>query len=289
MTRMLRAGLLALLLPFAHCGGDDGPAADTVTADTTVADTHVVDTTQVDTVPVDTQAEDTDVGPLDHLIRVSSSSISGRKGKVLVVLGPENGSRLCAPIGSDPFTLPAMPLTDLPVDGNPCGAATDATRFVDGTYTVHASIFTPGSQTPEVTRSATAEVAGADVTVQLDGAALSSGTSTGSPGRILVATSTPITGRQGKVLLVGAPGARLCAAIDADPWSLAATAMTERPEGNDPCAGETADVVFDGGEVQVSAALYTPGETTPITSSTADVTVDGDITLQLDGGVLSAD
>jgi|GEM_PF-3191786 len=296
MTRHAWLGLVALALLATACGDDDDGAGDTSAADTfvdTASDTTTPDTQETSSLDTadDTARSDTaiaDTAPSVHRINVSSTAITGRQGKVLVVSGPNGGSRLCVPIGSDPFVLPAMALTEMPGDGNPCGAATAEARFTDGDHVVQASVFAPGSQSPEASTSATAVVAGAAVTVELDGAALSSGATTGSPGRVFVATSGAVTGRQGKILLVSAPGGRLCAPIDSASWTLSATALTVAPTEGDPCSGETAEATFAGGDVVVTAGIYTPGETSPVATTQGSGTVDGDVTVTLDAGALSA-
>ena len=266
MTRHGCIGLFLLgSLPFA-CGGDGGSSVtDTVTADTVTADTS---------------------GPEDHRILVASTAITGRQGDLLLVSGPGNASRLCAAIDADPFTLSATALMEPSQDGNPCGAATPELRFVDGGYVLSAGVYVPGSQTPVAATAAAVQVAGADATAQLDGGKLSAGAVASSPGRILVA-ATAITGRQGKALLVTAGGARACAMIDADPWTLSATAMTAMLNDGNPCGAATAEFTFPGGDTVVNAAIFTPGSQTPEATTSAVAAVDGDVTVTVDGSALS--
>jgi hypothetical protein len=111
------------------------------------------------------------------------------------------------------------------------------------------------------------------------------------PGTVTL-TSTAIQGQSGKLLLVlaaegGQQIARLCAPITSDDFTLPATVMTEVPEGNDPCGGDTAEATLEEGSYQLSAGVYVGGEQTPASSTTLNVDVAGDVSAEIDGSALS--
>jgi len=145
----------------------------------------------------------------------------------------------------------------------------------------------PASTPPRGATAAVVQVAGADATVQIDGSKLSAGATHPSPGRILVA-ATAISGREGKALLVTTGGGRVCAMIDADPWTLSATAMTAMPTDGNPCGAPTAEFTFLGGDTVVNAAIFTSGSQTPEATTNTVAAVDGDVTVTVDGSALSA-
>ena len=108
-------------------------------------------------------------------------------------------------------------------------------------------------------------------------------------GRILV-SSTAITGHRGHGLFVFGPTneSEVCATIDSDPWTLDATALTDRAADSNPCSGTLTDTLFEPGAHLVSASIFVPGSRTPSISTAATVEViDGDAQLQIDGSSLS--
>ncbi len=109
-------------------------------------------------------------------ISLTSSTIGRQSGRVLVAsVAPQGGgaalARACIGIQSDRFAAPVTVMTDISADGNPCGAATPATKLPGGTYTLTAGIYAPPAQKAEVEISQTVRVNG-DTAVQIDGAAL---------------------------------------------------------------------------------------------------------------------
>ena len=109
-------------------------------------------------------------------ITLTSTEITGQSGKVLLVFASEAGgqmlARICAPITSDSFTLDSTVMTDIAAGDDPCAPATAETEFPEGTYTLTAGIYSPGSQTAEAESTQTVSVSGS-VTAEIDGAALS--------------------------------------------------------------------------------------------------------------------
>jgi hypothetical protein len=116
----------------------------------------------------------------------------------------------------------------------------------------------------------------------------------GPPGSIIV-SSSPISGQNGKMLLVLAgaendgPVARICIPIGADSLSLPPTAMTDMPSGQDPCSGSTALTTFSSGTYTVTAGIYAPPASEPEKESTQTVEVSGDASAEvtIDGAALS--
>jgi hypothetical protein len=110
-------------------------------------------------------------------ITITSSAIANQSGKILVVTAqPEGGGELagraCIPITSNAFTAPATVMVEMAQSGNPCDAAANPKTFASGRYTLTASVFVPGSQTPEKTSTTTVDVSG-DVSASVNGGALS--------------------------------------------------------------------------------------------------------------------
>ena len=149
LVAILASAGLALWLG-AACGGDDGSSP---TASPSAAPS----------------------GP--GIISVTSSSIEGQDGRVLLIsAAPKGGGAqmagACISVTSDSFAAPSTVLTDPPPGNNPCGATTPTTTFPEGTYTLTAGIYAPPAQVPEAETTQTVQVSG-DVTVEIEGAALS--------------------------------------------------------------------------------------------------------------------
>jgi hypothetical protein len=112
------------------------------------------------------------------------------------------------------------------------------------------------------------------------------------PGRIVVSTS-PIHGWQGMNLVVratatsGTVGARLCAPVTSDDFSLPSNELLEPPPDQDPCGAAAPAVEFPPGDAFVSARIVRPGEHEPLSSVVTTVTVNGDAHVTLDGARLS--
>jgi hypothetical protein len=113
------------------------------------------------------------------------------------------------------------------------------------------------------------------------------------PGTITL-TSTAISGQDGKILLafaVPATGgervARLCVPITSDDFTVLPVVMTEVPEGNDPCGGDTSETTLDEGTYTITAGVYVGGQQTPEAETTVTVEVAGDAEAELDGAELS--
>ena len=112
----------------------------------------------------------TDAGGKGRIF-VSTTTISNQAGKIfLAQVG--GGSRVCFSITSNSVAVPATPMTDMPGDNNPCGAATAETLFDAGAATISVGIYVGGSQTPEKSVSRNVTVAG-DITENIDGTLLS--------------------------------------------------------------------------------------------------------------------
>jgi hypothetical protein len=165
-TPRLARPLFALLLAAAACSDSagDGPAAtdgDAVTAEAT---------TQAPASTFDGAAPGT--------ITVATTAITGQNGKMLLVFAttPTQQGQLgvaCIPITSDSFEVPVTPLAEVPA-GNPCAGGTPTVVFPEGSYTITAGIYTPGSQTAEATAEMTLDIVGDGVgSVQFTGAVLS--------------------------------------------------------------------------------------------------------------------
>lgn len=107
-------------------------------------------------------------------ITVTVSEITGRAGKVLIVLGQNNAGSLCAMIDADPWVLPGpATLQELPGDdGGPCGEGTPEVVFPAGDTKVTAVVVIPGNPSAEATLETIITVDG-DSTVAIDGAQLS--------------------------------------------------------------------------------------------------------------------
>lgn len=240
-------------------------------------------------------AEDATTGSLGEAVAttgrilISSTAITGHNGETLLIFGPNNESEICAAIDSDSWTLEEAALTDRAADSDPCTGAMSDTDFPPGEHAVTASIFTPGSRTASVTTAALVEMVAGDVHLQLDGSKLSGATS-GDPGRISV-TVSEITGQAGKILIIlGQNNAgSLCAVIDADAWALPTPGVLAELPGGDggPCAEEAPAVVFPAGDTRLTVAVVVPGNPSAEPSIDLIVTVDGDVTVTIDGTRLS--
>jgi hypothetical protein len=126
-----------------------------------------------------------------------------------------------------------------------------------------------------------------------DGAATSAAATTqaSGPGTITL-TSTAISGQDGKVLLVFATSgserlARACVPITSDSFEVSSVVMSDVPEGDDPCGGETPETTFEEGDYTLTAGVYVGGEQTPDAETTLSVSVAGDTTAEIDGAALS--
>jgi hypothetical protein len=111
------------------------------------------------------------------------------------------------------------------------------------------------------------------------------------PGTITL-SSTAISGQDGKVLLVFATSgqdrlARACVPITSDSFEVTGVVMSDVPEGNDPCGGETPETTFEEGDYSLSAGVYVGGQQTPDAETTLSVSVAGDVTAEIDGAELS--
>ena len=111
------------------------------------------------------------------------------------------------------------------------------------------------------------------------------------PGKITVSSSA-ITGQNGKALVMGVnmqgvPPAGACVFLDSDSYSLAPTVLIDTPGQGGPCGGSTPETVFPAGTYTVSAGIYMPGSQTPERQVQAEVVVDGDKTVKLDGAALA--
>ncbi len=277
--RVLLIVAVLALLGLAGCSGGDA------SIETTTAGANVTEAREVGS---------DDAPPTAGRILLSSSAITDQEGKLLVVLGPDNASRVCAAIDSDRWTLAETPLVDrvLVADSGPCDGATDDARFEPGEHFVTVGIVIPGNPVSEVTTVAAVELVDGDVSFEIDGSKLSEGVQkVGAPGRILV-TMSEIRGQEGKILVVVAQGnaGSTCASIDADPWTMpAATAMTALPGPDDgPCGDGAGEVTFLTGDNLVTASIYVPGESVPRATTQLVLKVDGDVTAALDGSPLSA-
>ena len=273
-------------------GDDDGSAASTAT----VARTDATATTASEDPTATTAAEDptattADASAAPGRILVTSSAITGQDGKMLVVMGPDNASSMCARVDGDSWSLAEAPLTDRATEGPPCDDDETETTFEPGTHFVTATLFELGSQTPERTAAGTVTVVDGDAVVEIDGSKLSGTAAAGTPGRILV-TSSEITGRDDTLLIALVQGnfGSSCVFIDSDTWDLSTpTAMTALP-GDDggPCGDGTPEVTFQAGDTVVTVAIIIPGQQAALASTQMLVTVDGDVELAVDGSLLSA-
>ncbi len=107
-------------------------------------------------------------------IIVEISEITGHAGRILIVLGQNNGGSLCASIDGDSWAMPTpRALTELPGgDGGPCGEGTPAVLFPPGDTRITAAVVIPGNPSAEATIDTVVRVDG-DVTVTIDGSRLS--------------------------------------------------------------------------------------------------------------------
>lgn len=163
--RRIRTGsLLALTLTLgslAACSDDKGGGAAT----TAPAATQVAVST-------------TSAGSAPGTITVSATTITGQNGKALLVFATSATQQgqlgvACIMITSDSFDVPSIALAEVPTD-NPCAGGTPAVAFADGSYTISAGIYTPGSQTAEATATLTVDIVDQGVgSVQFTGSALS--------------------------------------------------------------------------------------------------------------------
>ena len=295
MMAFCGAGMLA-------CGSDDGGGTDTtIAAETTVTETAVTETAVTETAVTETAVTETAVTetavtetvtetavettptPRPGRILVAVTNVTGWQGKALVALTPDNGARLCASITTDPFSLPATPLTAMA--GNPCGPASADVVFQPGTHVFTLAVVTPGNQTADASIAVSVEVDG-DVTVTVDGAKLKP--ATGSPGTISV-SSTPITGQSGRIVILSVQSATagICVAINSDAFSLLSAKLLDLTGAPNPCEATGAAKSFPAGSYIVTAGVYVPGEHTPSASTAIAVDVDGDVTAIIDGTKLS--
>jgi hypothetical protein len=271
---------------------DDGGAGDDTTSTTSTTGGIVIATTDTTGAEATSAAEDSggEEIPATGRILVSSTEITGHAGEALFIFGPNNESEICAAIDSDPWTLSEAALTDRTADSDPCSGSMTDTVFTPGEHAVTASIFTPGSRTPAISTATLVELVDGDVQLQIDGSKLS-GTTAGEPGRITV-TVSEITGQAGKIFMIlGQNNAgSLCAMIDADSWALPTPgALTELPGGGGgPCGEGTPEVAFPAGDTRLTVAVVVPGNSSPEASIDMVVPVNGDITVTIDGGRLSA-
>lgn len=168
--RFARTALLALtvaLVPLAAGCSDDGDDGGTSGA-------------AVTSTPDDTGAATTLGGSAPGTITVATTAITGQNGKILLVFATSATQQgqlgvACIPITSDAFEVPSTPLSEVPA-GNPCAGGTATVAFPEGSYTITAGIYTPGSQTAEAEASMTIDIVGDGVgSLQFNGSALSAG------------------------------------------------------------------------------------------------------------------
>lgn len=271
------------LLALAACGGGDtsegSPSTDSAGSSTTgqTSSGSSVAATEAPRAP--------------GRILVSSSTITGQKGKLLIITGPTSRSGICVSIDSDSWSLDEAPLIARAAESGPCDVLTDDAIFEPGEHILSASLFTPGIPGAERTAAATVELIDGDVRIELDGSKLSEEAEVGGPGRVLV-TVSEITGQKGKILVVLAQGniGSVCAQIDSNNWSLPTpTAMTQLPAGDQgPCGDNTPESTFQPGDQVVIASVFVPGTSDSPDTVQTIVTIEGDATLALDGSTLSA-
>ena len=160
--RFARTALLAFVLVPLAAGCSDDSGGDATTA------------------PIVTDIATTLGGVAPGTITVSVPGITGQNGKMLLVFAtsPTQGGQLgvaCVAITSDSFDVPSTALTEVPAD-NPCAGGTATVAFPEGSYTITAGIYTPGSRTAEAEASMTVDIVGDGVgSVQFSGSALSPG------------------------------------------------------------------------------------------------------------------
>lgn len=114
-------------------------------------------------------------------------------------------------------------------------------------------------------------------------------------GTVTVSTSA-ITGQSGKVLLIfvtgttdGSQAGVACVTIDADPFTMPPTMLTEVPAGGNPCAGGGAVAVLADGSYTLTAGVYVGGSQQPDAQMSIDVEMNGGaFTAELMGAELSA-
>lgn len=152
---IVAAGVLVAAAAFiaAACGGNSGGAKATPLPSATVAQS----------------------GP--GTITLSSSAITGQSGKILLVFAMPEGetgpiARACVSITSNSFAVPSTVMTDMTSGQDPCSGSTAETTFPEGTYTLTAGIYVPGTQTAAVQTTQTVPVSG-NVKLKIDGATLS--------------------------------------------------------------------------------------------------------------------
>ena len=163
LTQLLSCAGAVLLgsiaLAAVACGDDDGGGATATPAATTPAVTPTPPS-----------------GPGTITVG-SSGAIEGQANTVLLVFAaPEEGGdllgRVCIQIDSDRFSVPSTVMTELPAGDDPCSGSTAEATLDEGTYTLSAGIYAPPAQTAAAETTQAVRVSG-DVTVQIDGAALS--------------------------------------------------------------------------------------------------------------------
>lgn len=111
-------------------------------------------------------------------ITVTSSAIAGQQGKMLLVsVASAAGGQIagaCIPITTDPFTVPATALSQVPEGSNPCSGGSPQATLAAGSYDVTAGVYAPPAQTPDRQVTTRVESTGAaPVAVTIDGGALS--------------------------------------------------------------------------------------------------------------------
>lgn len=145
MMKVALALTLALTLTsLTACGDDGGDPVDASNAQADAAST------------IDSGA------PVAGTLTVTSPSLSGLTGKVLVVFVLDGAARVggaCEMVTTDPQTITTVAKAPNSPMGNPCDLGGDAT-LQPKTYDVTAGIYTPGMMTPESCSSTTATIAG---------------------------------------------------------------------------------------------------------------------------------
>ncbi len=106
-------------------------------------------------------------------------------------------------------------------------------------------------------------------------------------GKILLSIAS-IKGQNGRALLaLQSNTSRLCEFVTSDPFTLTPTAMTDNPGKGNPCDSKTAPTLFKPGTHAITVGIYIPGKQVPETSTTINVTVNGDTTFKVNGALLS--
>ncbi len=114
-------------------------------------------------------------------------------------------------------------------------------------------------------------------------------------GTVTVSTSA-ISGQSGKMLLIIATGTAdgsqagvACVPIDADPFTMRPTMLTEVPSGGNPCAGGGAVAVLADGAYTLTAGVYVGGSQQPDAQMSIQFDMNGGaFTAELMGAELSA-